>query len=233
MVKKVHVMLLFHCKVPKHLLSFLIYCSRTREAVPRWNNKSLQESDVNRWKVDLLNLTQKLPVVLRLAYKILRLRTQCTIIILLYSNYCEIVSAVRVAISCPWSPKHPLLLGPLDNIFPRALQQDHVNAEVWSFLRREETDPFVHFSSWFCYPTSLKSGTVMLVHLLPKEERGEGWIICVGEGFTDACLFLYWSLDCSQTVSPSTSPFPQWRLLLEPFSWSASWVHEQGISILC
>lgn len=57
------------------------------------------------------------------------------------------VSAVRVAISCPWSPKHPLLSGPLDNIFPRALQQDHVNAEVWSFLRREETDPFVHLSS--------------------------------------------------------------------------------------
>lgn len=72
---------------------------------------------------------------------------QCRVLLLLYSNYCEIISAVHVAISCPCSPKHPLLSGLLDNFLPRALQQDHVNAEVWSFLRREEIDPFVDLSS--------------------------------------------------------------------------------------
>lgn len=147
-------------------------------------------------------------------------------------TYCDIVSAVHVAISYPCSPKHPLLSGLFDNFFPRALPEDNVNAEVWSFLRGEETDPFVDLSSWFYYSSFLKSGTVVLVHLVPKVERGERRIFCVGEGFTDLCLFLYWSLGCSQTVSPSTPPFPQWRLLLEPFIWSASWVHEQGISVL-
>lgn len=92
------------------------------------------------------------------------------------------------------------------------------------------------FSSRFSYSNFLQSGTVtLLVHLLPKVEHGEGWIFCVGQGFTDMSFFCtaHWSLDCSQTASPSTSPFPQWRLLLEPFIWSASWVHEQGRSVLC
>lgn len=133
MVKKVHVVLLSHYKVPKHLLSSLLSCKKKRGAVPRWNYESVRESDINREKVDLLKPTQKLPLVLRLAYKISRLRTQCCVTLLLYSNYCEIVSAVHVAISCPCSPEHPLLSDLFDNFFPRALQQDGVNAEVWSF----------------------------------------------------------------------------------------------------